>query len=440
MKNVIIIGGGLAGLTSAFYLSQKKYNITLIESTPKLGGRTYSLYNKTQNDYYDNGHHLLMGCYHETLQLINDLRTYDKIEIQERLEVNFIDENRFTYKLKSSNLFYPLNLLFGILNYRAISLKERFKIIDFILDIACCFKEDLENLTVLEWLLLKNQSDETINKFWEILVVSIMNCTPEKASALIFSNVLKEIFLKGKDSSKFVLTKNGLTEIFVNPIKRNLLERGNKVSVNEHLNKIFIEKNVVKKISTNKKNYENFDNLILSIPPYSYSGIKIIDENQKELNPLSQILSQEFKYSPILNIHIWLNENIFDKKFYGLLNSEFDWIFIHEKHLSVTKSNAEILINLDKNLIMDIIYSDLKNYFPNFSKEKVIDFKVIKEKRATFIPDIASNKLRRNIKSEFENLFFAGDWMALEFPATIEGAIRSGKNAAQNIDNKLASN
>lgn len=440
MNNVIIIGGGLSGLTSAFYLSQKKYNITIIESSPKLGGRTYSIYNESQNEFYDNGHHLMMGCYHDTLKLIKDLKTFDKIEIQERLEVNFIDENSLNYKLKSANIFYPLNLLLAILNYNAISFKERLRIIDFMFDIACCFKEDLENMTVLEWLMLKNQNDETINKFWEILVVGIMNCSPEKASALIFNNVLREIFYTGKNSSKFILTKFGLAEIFINPIKNFVVENHNEILLNERVEKLVIQKNSVKKIITNKKIYEAFDYVIFAIPPYSYSRIRFYDEKGREFYPLSQMLSKEFHYSPILNIHIWLKENIFDKKFYGLLNSEVDWLFNQGKHISITKSNAENLINLDKNIIMDLIYSDLKNYFPNFSKEKVIDFKVIKEKRATFISDITSNKLRNKIKSEFENLIFAGDWMTMEFPATIEGAIRSGKNAAQHIDNKLASN
>lgn len=434
MKNVIVIGGGLAGLTSSFYLSKKNYNVTLIEASPKLGGRTYSLFNEEQNDYYDNGQHLLMGCYKDTLQLINEIKSEDKIEIQKNLEVNFVDENNKSYKLKSANLFFPFSLLFTILNYKAITLKERFKIIDFMLDIACCFKEDLENMTVLEWLLLKNQTDETINKFWEILILGTMNSSPEKASALIFSNVLKEIFLTGNNSSKFILTKAGLSEIFVNPISKFLLETNCEIKLNEKVEIIVVEKNIVKKIITNKKTIENYDYVILAIPPFAYSRIKIIDESKKEISPLSQIHSQEFKYSPILNIHLWLKENIFKEKFYGLLNSEIHWIFNHGKHISLTKSNAESLINLDKDLIINEICSELKNYFPNFSKENIIDFKIIKEKRATFIPDVASNKIRKEIKSEFKNLFFAGDWTTLEFPATIEGAIRSGKEASHVIN------
>ncbi|MCX7875570.1 MAG: hydroxysqualene dehydroxylase HpnE [Melioribacteraceae bacterium] len=434
MKKIIVIGGGLAGLTSSFYLSKNNYKVTLIESSPKLGGRTYSLFNEKQNDFYDNGHHLLMGCYKETLKLISELKTENKIEIQKNLDVTFIDENNKIYKLKSPKIFYPFNLLFAILNYKALLIKDRLKIIDFILDIACCFKEDLKNLTVLEWLLLKNQNDEAINNFWEILIVGTMNSSPDKASALIFSNVLKEIFFNGNNSSKFILTKNSLSEIFIHPIEKYLIEKGNNIYKNERVEKIIVEENFIKKIITNKNNYDSFDYVVFALPPHSISKINFYDLNGKNIYPLSQVHSSEFKYSSILNIHIWMKENIFKEKFYGLLNSEIHWIFNKGKHISITKSNSDGFINLEKDFILQEIYSELKNYFPNFSTENVLDVKIIKEKRATFIPDVASNIIRENIKSEFENLIIAGDWTTLEFPATIEGAIISGKKASQIID------
>lgn len=433
MKKIIVVGGGLSGLTAAYYLSKKNYQITLIEASPKLGGRTYSLINEKFDDEFDNGQHLMMGCYLATLSLINELGTKDKIEIQKKLSINFIDEDSCKFKLEARTNFYPLNLLLAILNYKALSLRDRFKVIDFILDIACCFKEDLEKLTVLEWILLKNQNDETINKLWEILVVGTMNCTPEKASALIFSNVLNEIFLNGNSSSKIILTNGGLSQIFIEPIKQNLINKGNVIRTSERLLDIIIEENRVKKISTNKNVYEDFDEIIIATPPFAISKFNFMNENQKTFSPLSQILSYDFKYSSILNIHLWLRENIFEEKFYGLLNSEIHWLFNHGKHISLTKSNADLLVAKSNEEILEIVYSELKNYFTIFSKEKVIDVKIIKEKRATFIPDIASNVLRSRIISEFDNLHFIGDWTTKEFPATIEGAILSGKKISEMI-------
>lgn len=433
MKKIIVIGGGLSGLTAAYYLSKKNYQITLIEASPKLGGRTYSLINPKFDDTFDNGQHLMMGCYNATLNLINELGSKDKIEIQKKLSVVFVDENSKQFKLEAVTNFYPFNLLLAILKYKALSLKDRMKVIDFILDIACCFKEDLENLTVLEWLLLKNQNDETINKLWEILVVGTMNCSPEKASALIFSNVLREIFLNGNSSAKIVLTKTGLSQIFVDPIKEILHKNNNEIKTSEKLENIFIEKNKVKKISTNKNDYENFDDIILAIPPHAISKLNFIDENGKIFSPLSKILADDFKYSSILNIHLWLSENIFQENFYGLLNSEIHWIFNHGKHISITKSNSDLISDMNEDQILEIVYSEFKNYFPIFSVEKVVDVKIIKEKRATFVPDVASNVLRKKIISEFDNLHFIGDWTTKEFPSTIEGAILSGKNIIDSI-------
>jgi zeta-carotene desaturase len=260
-----------------------------------------------------------------------------------------------------------------------------------------------------------------------------MNCSPEKASALIFSNVLREIFLTGNSSVKIVLTKTGLSQIFVDPIKEILHKNNNEIKTSEKLENIFIEKSRVKKILTNKNVYENFDDIIIAIPPYAISKLNFIDENGKTFSPLSKILADDFKYSSILNIHLWLSENIFQEKFYGLLNSEIHWIFNHGKHISITKSNADLISDMNKDQILEIVYSELKNYFPIFSVEKVVDVKIIKEKRATFVPDVASNVLRKKIISEFDNLHFIGDWTTKEFPSTIEGAILSGKNIIDSI-------
>lgn len=432
MKHVLVVGGGLAGLTSAFYLS-KKFHVTLIEATSKLGGRAYSLKNINNNDFFDNGQHIMMSCYKETIELLKNIGSLDKVDIQKKLFIPFVDEDGTTYSLSADKLFYPLNQLFAILNYKAISLKDRLKIIDFILDLSCCFKEDITNLSVLEWLILKNQSDDAVNKLWEILIVGTMNTSPDKASAEIFYNVLKEVFLTGANGSKIVLPKVGLSELFCSPIKEALEKEKQEIIFNETVQKIITNKNKITSVITNKNQYSNFDYCVFAIPPHALSKIEFIDEAQNSNNPSFKLLANNFQYSSILNIHLWLRENVFKERFYGLLNSEIHWLFNHGSHISLTKSYADKMIKLDNQSLIEEIYSELRIYFPIFNKENVIDVKIIKEKRATFIPDVASNSLRKNIKSNFENLFFAGDWTDTDLPATIEGAILSGVKTAQNI-------
>lgn len=120
MKKGIVIGGGLAGLTAASYLSANGFNISLFEASPKLGGRAYSFYDPEFGGEIDNGQHLLMGCYKYTLDFFKLIGSYDNLEIQENLSVNYVDKNNNNYYLNASSYFYPFNLLNALLNYKAI--------------------------------------------------------------------------------------------------------------------------------------------------------------------------------------------------------------------------------------------------------------------------------------------------------------------------------
>ncbi len=433
MNHVIIIGGGLSGLTCAYYLSQKKYKVTLIEASPKFGGRTYSLINDEFNDIYDNGQHVMMGCYYETLKLIADLGNRDKVEIQKSLEIPFVHEDGKTIYLKSPKLFYPLNLAAAMMNFKLFSFKERLKIIDFLTDILFSADKDICDLSVIEWLMEKNQDEESIRKFWEILIVGTMNTTAEKASAQVFKKVLSEVFFSSSKSSSMVIPQIGLSELFIEPILNSLKNSGNCFSNTERLISLIVDQNRVVKITTNKNEYHNFDDIILSIPPHALEKIDIKNIKGELLITDFQMAMREIKYSPILNAHFWLKKNPFTEKFYSLIDSEIHWLFNHGSYISLTTSAAEYSIEKERKEIFIEFCSELEKYFPIFNSEMVIDYKIIKEKRATIIPDCTSVKLRNNIFSPFENMKFAGDWTITDLPGTIESAILSGRKASDSF-------
>jgi len=111
MKRCLIIGGGIAGLTAASILSSKKIPVTLIESSPKLGGKTYSFMDEVSGEVIDNGQHIIMGCYKETLSFVRLIGADKNFKYQKNLILNFLDYNFKEYILQATNLFYPLNLL-----------------------------------------------------------------------------------------------------------------------------------------------------------------------------------------------------------------------------------------------------------------------------------------------------------------------------------------
>lgn len=422
MKRVIVVGGGFAGLSASVYLAENNFQITLIEASPKLGGRAYSLSNLSQNGIYDNGQHILMGCYDETIAFLKKIDAIDKLSFPESLRIPFVQSSGSIYKLDSPKYFYPFNLLIGILNYKALSLKERFKVIDFFLDLMCCSSCDLKEKTVAEWLKCKKQSENSIKAFWEILVVGALNTTIEKASAEIFSEVLKTIFLTGNKSATILLPNVGLTQLYVDDAVRYINRRNGIIILSEKVIGFEVNENAITKLITNKNSYENFDYVVFAIPPYALEKV-VLESNQCLAIP-------KFRYSPIINVHFWLKENPFEEKFYGLIDSKIHWVFNHGHHITLTSSAADDLILLEEGEIKKLFSSELEKYFPIFHKEIVIDSKVIKEKRATFIPDIASNQVRNNFSYSIGKMIIAGDWINTELPSTIESAVLSGRMAA----------
>ncbi|MDQ7817000.1 MAG: hydroxysqualene dehydroxylase HpnE [Melioribacteraceae bacterium] len=427
MKKCLVIGGGFAGLSSAVYLSDKNHKVTLLEASPKLGGRAYSIYDSKLNRSYDNGQHIIMGCYNETLRFISTINSSHLLEIPDSLSINFIKKGGDIFQLRSPKKKYPFNLLTALLNYKAISLKSRLKIIDFFLDLLCCYSCDLKDKTVIEWMKDQKQTEEAIDFFWSILVVGALNTTIEKASAAVFAEILKRIFFDGTNSSAIILSKVGLSELYVKPSVDFILSHGSEIKLSERIIKIEFEGNRVLKVISEKSSYDDFDYVISAIPSYAISKIfQSSGINYYNLPSLS--------YGTIINIHLWLNQNPFTERFYGFLDGKIHWVFNHGDHISITISAADQYNDKSEEEILNIIYSDLEIFFPIFISNLVKDFRVIKEKRATFIPDISSLELRKEISTQFENLILAGDWINTKLPSTIESAVMSGRLAAESID------
>ncbi len=426
MKKVIIIGGGFAGLSTAVFLADAGYDIILLEASPKLGGRAYSFYDKELSCTIDNGQHIMMGCYSNTLQFLEIIGAADELEIQERLNVVFVNSQAQQHELALKSDIYPLNLTRALLNFKAIGMKERLKIVDFFLDLAFTEDTDLEDITVFEWLKEKGQSDSSIKSFWEILSIGTLNSRIEEASAATFSRVLKAVFLQGNDALKIILPKRGLSEMYCGCSENFLKQKGAQIKLGEKAAYIEIKYNRAVKLKTNSSVYENFDYIVSAIPLYSFQ--KLIFENSSIKTP-----RLELEYSPIISLNIKLKQNPFDKKFYGLIDSSAHWVFNHGNFVTIVSSAAFELLNKTNEEIFDQFIFELENYFPVFSRNFVLSYKVIKEKRATFIPFPGSEKDRWNIDFNCDNLLLAGDWTATKLPATIEGAVKSGFNAFTRI-------
>lgn len=423
MNKCIVIGGGFAGLTAASYLANKNIKVELFEASPKLGGRAYSFLAKDEKTIIDNGQHILMGCYSETLRFFKLIGASNNLIYQPELEINFLKENFNHFKIKTVNLPHPFNLIFGLMNYKAVGFSERIKILKFFLKMFSYSEKELNGLTVEQLLKKENQNTNITRAFWEVITVGALNTSIRKASARIFVDILKRIFFSGKYSANIVLPKYGLTESYCDQAQIFIERKGGSVFTSNSVSKLIADKGGVIEVHTDSGIITDFDFIISAIPFYALQ--RIISPDYLNKKP-------DLRYSSILSIHLWLNKNPFKEAFYGLINSPLHWIFNKGSHLTLVISDADYLIEKSKEKIFDLIKRELFK-FTGIADDQIVDYQIIKEKRATFIPSENILNSRPQVFTGLGNFFIAGDWVDTGLPSTIESAVKSGRLASEAI-------
>lgn len=423
MKKVLVIGGGLAGLSSAVFLSRNNFHVTLLEASPKSGGRVYSFFDQKTKTEIDNGQHILMGCYSETINFLRIIDAYKFLKIQKNLEINYLTKGGNSFKLKAAGLPFPFNLLYGLFSFERLSFNEKIFLLILFIKIKFTDSDRLSDLSVKEWLKKENQSDNSINIFWEMISIGALNTSTEKASAKIFCDILKEIFWKDESSSSIILPVLPLSKVFCEPAVDFIEKNGGEVKFSERCIKLEIADNRIIKVITEKNVYEDYDLVVSAVPFYALE--KLIDNKLLESQP-------EFRYSSILNIHIWVKHNFLKEDFYAFYDSELHWLFNKGTHWNLVISNADKFMQMSKEEVYNFFVDELKKFFP-IADDEIVSYKVIKEKRATFIPDKTSLVNRPASTTRIRNLFIAGDWTDTKLPATIESAVKSGRIASEKI-------
>lgn len=432
-KSVCIIGGGIAGLSAAVFLAEKGLEVTLIEASPKAGGRAYSFFDRTFGGKIDNGQHILAGWYKSTFRFLEIIGSVDKLTFQKRLEVNFTDLSGQKYLIKGAELPYPLDLVSAFTRYRALKYK----------DIICIFRlikmirynkislTELKTMNTDKLLNLSRQSEKAMTYFWNPFIIAVFNSKPENTSAYLFSNVIKEGFGE-YGSSSLVLPEVFLDELYINPAINYLKDRNAKILINKRATGVKICNNMLTSIilEDNSKIKSNF--YISAVPFFEFKKLfgKITEENIDNLN-----------FSPIVNIHLKFDgaiNHIITQRFYGMLNTISHWIFrIADNQICIVISAADETVKLNKEEIISIVRAELIKCFPEMNYHKITGMRVIKEMRATFRPDSQSIVNRPGNYTRLINFFIAGDWTDTGLPATIEGAVRSAEKCTELITRNL---
>jgi squalene-associated FAD-dependent desaturase len=435
-KRVIIIGGGFAGLAAGVELSQRGHDLLLLERRNHLGGRAYSFKDPTTGDSVDNGQHLFMGCYFNTIDFLKKIGSLHKLKFQERTRVDFLDAETGFDSFECPALPAPLHVLAGLFRLKGLTPGDKLRA--FNLSATLRGKAQSNGaLTVAEWLKKLKQSDNIRERFWAPLVVATLNEKPEAASAKMLIKVLQQAFGGGRQASAIGISSVGLSDLYIDGAKEFIESRGGRIRTLAHVNKILMGDGKVTGVELKSGEKLAADYLISTVPPNVLRQLFDEERRQKEFAYLAKLQS-----SAIVSINLWFDRPLTDRKFIGLIGTETQWLFNKDaisvspessNHLALIISAANDYVSMTKHQLVEMALRDLHKLLPQSLEAKLLHSTIVKERDATIAHTVESDNLRPSARTSIANLILAGDWTDTGLPATIESAVLSGNLAAQQI-------
>jgi hydroxysqualene dehydroxylase len=434
-RHVIVVGGGMAGLAAASLLASRGMQITLLEAAEHLGGRARSVaieYN-SQVHQLDNGQHIMLGAYSETLKLLDRIGVPESDAfLRTPLNLDMRLDRRSAFKLATpSYLPAPFNQLVGFLLCEGLSLGERLHVIQFMLKLKKSKFQIAKDVSLENFLQQNQQTSNIITLLWEPLCLAALNTPIKIASSKIFLNVLRDTF-NSQRSTDFLLPKRDLSQLFSQPVATYLKTHHVNILLSQRVKSI-AQHDDGYVVSTKTARFEA-SHVIVAMSPLRMRNVLT------GLPKLKHIAAQtkSYEYQPIYTIYLqYARDTTLAAPMLGLTGSLSQWVFDRGilcgqnglMAVIISAEGAHQLLTQDALALR--VAQELQAAFPQLGKP--LWHKVIAEKRATFSCKV--NLPRPAHLTPYPKLYLAGDYTYADYPATIEGAVRSGAACADLVSN-----
>ncbi len=446
-KDVIIIGGGFAGLSAGVALAEKGFRVALLESKPALGGRAYSFADPESGDFVDNGQHVLMGCYTETLDFLDRIGAAKNLVFHNDLEIEMLDRGGARATLRTAHLPGPFHMSGGLLRYRHLTIRQRLRVLTGGLKLLAMQRRNpsaLQKMSVEQLMDALGQGERARQAFWYPLSIATLNDEPEVSSAALLAEVLRRGFFSRRSDSAFVYSRVGLSDLYCSGAASLIERSGGVVSMRTPVESIEIENGSAVRVKLRDGTRLGAANIICAVPSRQVARLL---PNSLRTDPFFAPIA-ELQSSPIVCVHAWFDRVVTDSAFVGFIGATTQWLFnkrrIFEMHgerhpgyLSFVISGARKLVDRSNDELLDIVLNDLKAMIPASAEARLLRALVMKEKHATMAPAPDTFRLRPGTVTPIPNLFLAGDWVQTGLPATIESAVISGRAAASAVSGRV---
>ncbi|HUK95846.1 MAG TPA: hydroxysqualene dehydroxylase HpnE [Gaiellaceae bacterium] len=394
-----VVGGGLAGLSAALDLVDAGHEVTVYDARPTLGGAVQTLPRREGDPEPppDNGQHIALGCFTEYLRFLSRIGEGGSVRRQP-LELTVIDEHGRAAEIRRSGR--------ALLRYGHISIGERVRVVKALVHWSTSTRAE----TFADELRVRGQSQQAIDRFWDVFIRPALNLRAEEASAEAGVFTVKTALLGSRRDADLVLPAKPLGEMHGEAAGRALEEAGATIETGARVDEL---------------GSLDADAIVVALPPAE--SARLLGEPEPELES-----------SPIVSVHLLFDRQLLRQPLAALLASPAHWVFDrgrltgHEpgegQYLTVVSSGAPELEALRGRQLVELIAAAVTE---RLGPAELLWSRVSREPEATIAVRPGSEAQRPGPRTGRENVTRAGAWTATGWPPTMEGAVRSGRAAAR---------
>jgi squalene-associated FAD-dependent desaturase len=438
---VIVIGGGLAGITAALDCAQAGAQVTLVEVRRRLGGAVYSV--QRGGLEMDNGQHVFLRCCEAYRELLERIGSAHLVSLQERLEIPVLAPGAPPARIRRASLPAPLHLAPALLRYPHLSLRERIGAARAALalrGLSGAGGEQLDSQTLGGWLESRGQGAHAQAALWDLIALPTLNLPAAQASLELGAFVFREGVLSRADAGDIGLHEATLRATIDAPARRALESAGVRVLLgwraqSLHRSARGFELQGASGTAEALEDGEGLaaDAVVVALPHTRAAALlePLLGERAARWTQLGS--------SPIVNLHVVYDREVTSERFAAGVDTPVQYLFDRSaaagapagsQYLAVSLSGAEREMSMSVDALRERYLPALAALLPRARGARVEEFLVTREHAATFRAAPGSATLRPEPASGVPGLALAGAWTATRWPATLEGAVLSGQRAA----------
>ncbi|MHC4879902.1 MAG: hydroxysqualene dehydroxylase HpnE [Planctomycetota bacterium] len=443
-RHIVVVGGGLAGLAAAAALGQRGFRVTLLESRPRLGGRASSFADRESGDAIDNCQHVSMGCCTNFRQFAGQLNFADLFATQGELTfVGPLPESQMT-RFAAASLPAPLHLGPNLHRMPWFSLREKLAIA---LGMRKLARERCDvDRPFADWLAENGQSDVVQRRFWHVVLVSALSESLDRISLRHARKVFVDGFLRNHSGWEVAVPTVPLDDIYSTRVIPALEKLRVDVRMGAGVERIGVSDGSVNGVELRGGEQLEADHVVLAVPHWRVFAL--LPDSLREHPSIAGV--EQLECAPISSVHLWYDRPLTELPHAAFVDRISQWMFHRSRlgterssgaaqqyetgrpsYLQVVISNSRDVLQRGSDELIAAVDAELRDVWP--SDAKLLRGRLVTEHRAVFSPLPNVDSLRPEQQSPIQNLQFAGDWTQTGWPSTMEGAVRAGYLAAQNI-------